>query len=289
MVGAYKQTNRLGSQGVPAYLCEKIVTLIKICCLISVCRFCASQGMGELQEQEVVSESKNGVCFLSERGLTDFRFLDEHSINAVVELNVSHNQIEDFNVKELFRKLPCLRHLNVSHNKIVKLRRRMIEGLPAHASVNFSDNPITTTSKHIISVFNDLADKDITISCYNTQLPHKLLKQIESNVMRASCWHRTTYYTSMVIGSFMFAGSIPLRALADATSQNASSSCSQGMNVTINSSSCLQGQQAMHMDYLRPLSIVMFATGALIIAIQPCLQIMQHERNKSKFYWNCSV
>ena len=111
-------------------------------------------------------------------------------MSKVVELDVSNNDITDFKIKEIFHSLPQLRHINVSNNKITELRAHMLEGMACRTVLNLSNNPIQTTSKNILSVIRKLADKDITIQLYNTQLPQDMLQKMSSSLSSVSRIHR---------------------------------------------------------------------------------------------------
>lgn len=194
------------------------------------------------------------------KDLTDLSFLANISdANAIVELDVSNNKITDFNLKEIYQKLPALERINMSENMITKLRKHMIYGLKEHATLNISNNPIHAVSHNICTSMAQLADKKVTIRLYNTLLPEDLLEKMESRISNTSLEHRIIQLSTLVFGILLFVGSIPIKVFSDSSGR--------------------------YRSYLKPLSISMFALGIVCMAIQPCVKLVTHDIKQSKLFW----
>ena len=229
-------------------------------------------------------------CNGSAKGLTDLTMLSTiGSTGDIVKLDLSSNHITDFNMKELSHAMPHLRHINISGNQIIKLRRRMLEGVPCHTLFDLSNNPIKTTSKKILSLMSKLADKDVTISLYATQLPEDLLQKMESRIENLSSSHTWYNVGVVMLGGIIFVGSIPLKALSDSLGPELSSLSSDGLSSGALSSQGSVLQCSPYQPYLKGLSICMFVAGAALMAVQPCLHYLQHDIKQSKLYWHILV
>jgi len=130
--------------------------------------------------------------------------------NTATKLDVSHNRIERFNVKELIRLMPHLKDINFSHNCISKLRRCMLEGLPDGSYLDLSHNPINQVGKGVERAIAGLRDKDITISMYGTHLDVSVCESLEKSTYKSALRHTCLGVGLMVLGGLTLGGSCVL-------------------------------------------------------------------------------
>lgn len=217
-----------------------------------------------------------GELNLSKKGI--FSMLGLYSflpLENISKVDLSHNSIERFDLKFLRRLMPHLRHLNVSYNQITKLRRSMLEGMPAGFYVDISDNPINKLGSGVMKAIVSLRDKSISISLYRTLLPQDTLASLASSIKRASYKHLGTRIGLTAYFVVALVGSIALKAYAE----------SEGTAVASDSSSMLSEVSQTYPYYLFDWSADAAFISASISAIASQVAwIFQHDAHESRLY-----
>ena len=75
------------------------------------------------------------------------RIFDIVECASLQRLNISFQNLTDFNLKEFARLMPHLKFLSLARNKIRILKRQHLEGMPPHFYLSLEGNPITSIEK----------------------------------------------------------------------------------------------------------------------------------------------
>ena len=214
---------------------------------------------------------------LSSRQLTIERVLDVvRPYNAITVLNLSDNNIEEFDLAQLCTCLPCMNNLNVSSNRIQKLCTKMLAHMPTNFSLDLSDNPIKELEAGVEGVVRQLRDHDVAIHMYRTLLKHRLLARLEESLSRKSRIHLIEHTLAISIGGLLLAGGLLLLVLSENSSVKDSSSMS--------SFSSSIGQLRVNHSMVG-FGLCSILAGFALTASEPILTLLQHDMHLSRLYW----
>jgi len=223
------------------------------------------------------ARAQSGVLDLQSKNIIT---MPDISFSGVHTLNLSHNGIVGFDLKELLKAMPYMRTLNISANKIQELKACMLKGMPQGFSLDLSDNPISSIESDVEHVIDTLRDKDMVIRCYSVLLEERQLKRLQSLLARSSAMHKTEQVVAAGLGALSVFAGIAFLTHSEYPCQ-ASESDSDMLSGSIGSASSLV---CRHFGFFAS-GIGSIFLGVGLLFGRPIMSIVQHDLHESKLYW----